>query len=168
MRKITVDIKSIEVAWRFITICLFAWDEDIVSMDNPRRLANFLMRSRFGAELWHRCKVRNIAKVSAAILSIERVSGALGFGMAFTVRYFRWIGVSLGLLRRERSRKRVTSPNTLRIDSSTQRLKLSPDYYPVIRLPASPTSNFCERAKLESTTRMTERKGERLCLGILT
>jgi len=34
------------------------------------------MPGRFGAELQHCCKVRNVAKVSGAILSIERILGA--------------------------------------------------------------------------------------------
>lgn len=116
------------------------------------------MRSRSGAELRHRGKVRNIAKVSAEILSIERVSAErAGFGMSFT----------LGMTFPEyHTKEGVASANNLRLDSTQRRLKLAPDYYPLVRLPAFVDFNFCESAKTPSPlTRMAEREGERLCLG---
>lgn len=83
-----------------------------------------------------------------------------GFGIAFTLgTIFPSDRVSFGPLRRERFRKKVTSPNTLQIDPE-QRVNSR-----AITIHASFADfNFCERAKLEAT-RMIERKGERLCWG---
>lgn len=77
--------------------------------------------------------------------------------MTFYPRYDISVGPSI---RRERFRKKVTSPNTLQIDPG-QWVKLTRDYYPC---PASLISTFAESAKLEAT-RMIERKGERLYWG---
>lgn len=136
------------------------------NMDNPRRLANFLMRSRSGAELWHRCKVRNIAKVSAAILSIEWVSGAPASEWPLpSLWYFRteYHSVRSDVSALERGlHLRILSGSIRRNDDLNSR--------PItIRLSACQLRRFQllrERKTPSLLTRMTERKGERLCLGI--